>query len=140
MTIGRDEHGQPITVTEGALWTIPAGRMKKGKRAHRVPLSEAALDVLREALLLRVSDHPAALVFLGQDRTSPLSDMTMLALLRRMGHADLTVHGFRSSFRDWVAEATSTPAIWRKPPWPTSTATRPKPPTSVVIAWSRAGG
>lgn len=109
VTIGRDEHGQPIMMTEGALWTIPAERMKKGKREHRVPLSEAALDVLREALLLRVSEDPGALVFLGQDHTGPLSDMTMLALLHRMGFANLTVHGFRSSFRDWVAEATSYP-------------------------------
>lgn len=108
VTIGRDEDGQPIMVTEGALWTVPAGRMK-GKRGHRVPLSEAALDVLREALLQRVSEDPAASVFLGQDRMSPLSNMTMTALLRRMGRVDLTVHGFRSSFRDWVAEATSYP-------------------------------
>ena len=109
VAIGRDEHGQPITVTEGALWAIPAWRMKKGKREHRVPLSEAALDVLRKALLLGVSENPTTLVFLGQDRARSLSDMTMLALLRRMGHADLTVHGFRSSFRDWVAEATRHP-------------------------------
>lgn len=76
---------------------------------HRAPLSEAALNVLREALLQRVSEDPATPIFLGQDRTRPPSNMTMTALLRRMGHADLTVHRFRCSFRDWVAEATRHP-------------------------------
>jgi integrase len=78
----------------------------KGKREHRVPLSEPALDVLRQALLLRVSDDSAAPIFLGQDRTGPMSNMTMTTLLRRMGHVNVTAHGFRSTFRDWVAEAT----------------------------------
>jgi len=108
VTIGRDDKGDAITVTQGALWTVPAIRMK-AKREHRVPLSDAPLDVLREALLLRVSDDPAAPVFPGQDRTGPMSNMTMTALLRRMGHGALTVHGFRSAFRDWVAEATRHP-------------------------------
>jgi integrase len=108
VTIGRDEKGEAIMVTQGALWTVPAARMK-GRREHRVPLSEPALDVLRQALLLRVSDVSAAPIFLGQDRTRPMSNMTMTALLRRMGHGDLTVHGFRSTFRDWVAEATRHP-------------------------------
>ena len=105
VVIGRDEKGEPITVTAGALWTVAANRMK-GKREHRVPLSMPALGVLRDALLLRTSEDPATPIFLGQNRTSPLSNMTMTALLRRMGHGDLTVHGFRSTFRDWVAEAT----------------------------------
>ena len=109
MTIGRDEHGQPIMITEGALWTIPAERMKKGKREHRVPLSEAALDVLREALLLRVSEDPGALVFLGQDRYGSAQRHDHARVVASDGPAHLTVHGFRSSFRDWVAEATSYP-------------------------------
>lgn len=87
------------------LWTIPAERMKAGN-AHVVPLSDAALDVLARATSLRspVSD----LVFPGQNPKRELSDMTLLKVLRDKG-ADVTVHGFRSSFRDWVAEETSYP-------------------------------
>ena len=106
--IGRDQRGDAIMVTQGALWVIPPDRMKE-KREHRVPLSDAALDVLRAAEALRASDDARAAVFLGQDRTGPMSNMTMTALLRRLGHRDVTVHGFRSSFRDWVAEATRHP-------------------------------
>lgn len=108
VTIGRDDAGEAITATQGTLWTVPAARMK-GKREHRVPLSEPALDVLREALLFRAATDPAALVFLGQDRIGAMSNMTMTAMLRRMGHGELTVHGFRSTFQDWVAEATRHP-------------------------------
>lgn len=87
------------------LWTIPAERMKAGN-AHVVPLSDGALDVLARAKRLRspVSD----LVFPGQNPRLQLSDMTLLKILRDKG-ADVTVHGFRSSFRDWVAEETSYP-------------------------------
>ena len=92
----------------GALWTIPAGRMK-GKKEHRVPLTEQALAVLREALVLQVSDNQAAPIFAGQDPARGLSNMTMTIMLRRLGHGDLTVHGFRSTFRDWCAEATAYP-------------------------------
>tara|TARA_B100001179_G_scaffold228934_1_gene213786 strand:+ start:91 stop:1236 length:1146 start_codon:yes stop_codon:yes gene_type:complete len=87
------------------LWTIPAERMKAGT-AHIVPLSEAALDVLKRAKAFRspVSD----LIFPGQNPRRHLSDMTLLKILRDKGH-DYTVHGFRSSFRDWVAEKTNYP-------------------------------
>jgi len=87
------------------LWTVPAERMKAGN-AHVVPLSDAALDVLKRAKPFRspVSD----LVFPGQKPRQQLSDMTLLKILRDKG-ADATVHGFRSSFRDWVAEETSYP-------------------------------
>jgi len=87
------------------LWTIPAERMKAGT-AHVVPLSEASLDVLKRAKAFRspVSD----LVFPGQNPRRQLSDMTLLKILRDKGD-DYTVHGFRSSFRDWVAEKTSYP-------------------------------
>jgi integrase len=105
MVVGADENGEPITVTAGALWMVPPDRMK-GKREHRVPLSSAALDVLREALTHRTTDDPSAPIFPSHDGKKPLSNMTMTALLRRMGYGELTVHGFRSSFRDWVAEAT----------------------------------
>lgn len=87
------------------LWTIPAERMKAGA-AHVVPLSEAALDVLKRAKAFRspVSD----LIFPGQNPRRQLSDMTLLKILRDKGD-DYTVHGFRSSFRDWVAEKTNYP-------------------------------
>ncbi|WP_239807367.1 tyrosine-type recombinase/integrase [Croceicoccus hydrothermalis] len=87
------------------LWTIPAERMKAGT-AHVVPLSEAALGVLKRAKAFRspVSD----LVFPGQNPRRSLSDMTLLKVLRDKGD-DYTVHGFRSSFRDWVAEKTNYP-------------------------------
>jgi integrase len=81
------------------LWTVPAARMKAG-RLHRVPLSEAACELLSGLQAIRQS----ALVFPGQDPRRPLSDMTLTAVLRRMGRGDLTAHGFRSSFRDWCAD------------------------------------
>lgn len=87
------------------IWTIPGARMKAGS-VHVVPLSEAALDVLKRAKAYRspVSD----LVFPGQNPRRQLSDMTLLKILRDKGE-DFTVHGFRSSFRDWVAEKTNYP-------------------------------
>lgn len=87
--------------TAAALWTIPKSRMKAGKE-HRVPLSEDALAVLREAAKLRVDN--AEFVFPGGKKSAGLSNMAMLALLRRMKRTDLTAHGFRSTFRDWAAE------------------------------------
>jgi integrase len=87
-----------------AVWTVPEGRMKAG-REHRVPLSDAALAVLREVAPLRPADGDG-FVFPGQRQGRPLSNMAMTVLLRRMKRGDLTVHGFRSSFRDWCAEAT----------------------------------
>jgi integrase len=92
-----------------ATWVIPAHRMK-GHREHRVPLSEPALAILRETAAARLTGEPDALVFPGRDPKRPLSDMSLTAVLRRMKRGDLTVHGFRSTFRDWTAEATSYPA------------------------------
>lgn len=89
-----------------AVWMVPAGRMKAG-REHRVPLSGPALALLRA---LRPEDTaPGDFVFPGAKRGKPLSNRAMTALLRRMGRGDLTVHGFRSTFRDWCAEATGYP-------------------------------
>jgi integrase len=88
------------------LWTIPAGRMK-GEREHRVPLSEAALAVLDA---MRPGDgevDPAAFIFPGGKPGRGFSNAAMRKLLQKgMGRAGLTVHGFRSSFRDWAAERT----------------------------------
>jgi integrase len=86
------------------LWTIPPERMKAGKE-HRVPLSDAAMAVIERVRGSGSGQH----VFPGR-RGRPLSGAAMLMLLRRMGRGDLTVHGFRSSFRDWAAERTAFPA------------------------------
>lgn len=90
---------------DNATWTIPAERMKAGKK-HTVPLSPAALHVFRRATELRMAGTD--LVFPGLKRGKPMSDMTLLKILRDM-KVKATVHGFRSSFRDWCAEETSVP-------------------------------
>ena len=86
------------------LWTVPAARMK-GSREHRVPLSNRALAALAQARKLQTNDY----VFPGQKRGRPLSGMSMEMLLRRMKAEGVTVHGFRSSFRDWAGDKTSFP-------------------------------
>jgi len=85
-----------------ALWTVPAERMKAGKE-HVVPLSPAALRVFRRVQELRTEG--CAFVFNGAKRDKPMSDMTLIKVLRDMGES-VTAHGFRSSFRDWVSEDT----------------------------------
>ena len=87
---------------EAREWRIPGERMKKG-REHRVPLSEAACDVLARA---RPLEDGSGLVFPSPLRAGqPLSNMTLTKILRDRGLADrATVHGFRSAFRDWCAE------------------------------------
>jgi integrase len=85
------------------VWKVPAGRIKGG-REHRVPLSSAALELLEA--LPREKNNP--FVFIGP-RKGGLSNMAMAMLLSRMGRDDITVHGFRSSFRDWAAERTAYP-------------------------------
>ncbi len=82
-----------------ALWTVPAARMTAGKE-HRVPLSDGALAVLAKAAVLGVDSGPDAPLFPGQALNRPLSNMALLMQLRRMGLGDLTIHGFRSTFRD----------------------------------------
>ena len=85
-----------------ALWTVPAERMKAGKE-HVVPLSSAALRIFQRAHELRTEGCP--FVFHGAKRDKPMSDMTLVKVLRDMGES-VTAHGFRSSFRDWVSEET----------------------------------
>ena len=89
-----------IDLKEG-VWTIPAGRMKAAKE-HKVPLADAALEILRALPREAGNDF----VFIGQQGGGGLSNMAMLALLKRMDQP-VTVHGFRSAFRDWAAERTS---------------------------------
>jgi integrase len=92
---------------DSAVWTIPAGRMKvKDAKDHRVPLSKPAIAILRQMAELR---DGSGLVFLGLKQGVPMSDMTLSVVLRRMGQEDITVHGFRSTFRDWAAETTNHP-------------------------------
>ena len=96
---------------DAKVWTIPGfdeatGRRMKGGRVHRVPLTERPLAILQELAPLRGADD---LVFPGIKPGSPLSDMTLDAVLRRMNLKPLTVHGFRSSFKDWASEETRFP-------------------------------
>jgi integrase len=86
------------------LWAIPAARMKAG-REHRVPLSSRALAILRSVEKVRTGDY----VFPGQRRGTPLSVMALAMVLRRLRLEKVTVHGFRSAFRDWCGEATAFP-------------------------------
>jgi integrase len=88
------------------VWIVPAGRMK-GSKEHRVPLAAAALAIV-ERTTSETADA-GKFLFPGLKRGRPLSDMAMLKLLDRSGHGDLTVHGFRSTFRDWAAECTNFP-------------------------------
>jgi len=86
------------------VWTIPAVRMKAG-REHRVPLTDRALAILDCLERIRTSEF----VFPGPRRGKPLSNMALAMLMRRLECADYTVHGFRSSFRDWAGEKTAFP-------------------------------
>ena len=85
------------------LWTCPADRMKGGE-IHRVPLTDEMLAII-EPLRAMQSEF----VFEGQKRHKPLSNMAMLMLLRRMAVEGVTVHGFRSTFRDWASEVANAP-------------------------------
>jgi len=88
---------------QNAAWSLPAGRMKAG-RPHRVPLSTRALAMLRTLERSKRSEF----VFAGHAPGKPRSNKAMYMLLRRM-NVDVTVHGFRSSFRDWAGNETPSP-------------------------------
>ncbi len=88
---------------EAGIWVIPAERMKAAKE-HRVPLGSAAIEQLGERRL------PQDLLFPGaHGLRKPMSDMTLTAVLKRLGRLDISVHGFRSTFRDWAGETTNFP-------------------------------
>jgi len=88
---------------DNRVWTIAAQRMKAGKE-HRVPLTPAAIAQLG------TRGNDTDLVFGSETKAGkPISDMSMTALLRRMDYDNITVHGFRSTFRDWAGETTSFP-------------------------------
>ena len=88
---------------DSATWTVPAARMKKSTADHRVPLSERAVNILRA--LPRLDDW----VFPGAAAGKPIGSSTMLREALKPLRADCTVHGFRSTFRDWAAETTGYP-------------------------------
>ncbi len=85
------------------VWTCPEARMKTGEE-HRVPLTAEMLSIVEPLRALG-----SEIVFEGQKRHKPLSNMAMLMQLRRMGLESVTVHGFRSTFRDWASEAANVP-------------------------------
>ncbi len=89
---------------DAAVWTVPAERMKMGVE-HRVPLCNAAVELLR-TLAEESNCPPHAYVFAGQKTGKPLSQMAMTMVLRRMKLGHYTVHGMRSSFRDYMGEMT----------------------------------
>ncbi|MDE2165519.1 MAG: integrase arm-type DNA-binding domain-containing protein [Alphaproteobacteria bacterium] len=105
LTVARTKQtigAQPSEVSAASkIWTVPGERMKAGKE-HRVPLAPRALELAGEAA--------AGYLFPGPGRDQPLSNMAMTMVLRRMGRDDITVHGFRSTFRDWAAERTNFPS------------------------------
>ncbi len=86
---------------DASLWTVPALRMKGGKD-HTVPLSKSALEILNFMQTFKCDEY----VFPGFREGRPLSNMAMLKLTKRLGYS-ITVHGFRSTFRDWAAEHTN---------------------------------
>jgi len=88
-----------------ALWTIPSDRANAGKE-HRIPLSKPALAIVRRQSHVRHGEF----IFPGGKRGKPLSNVALLALLKRMGRGGLTAHGFRSTFRNWADERTNFPA------------------------------
>lgn len=104
--------GEVIGATLGEIdladnvWRLPASRMK-AKRPHEIPLSPRAVEILRQVEATRDPDCP--FVFPGWTHDTGLSNMALLKALRDMGHADVTVHGFRSTFRDWAGETTAHP-------------------------------
>jgi integrase len=94
---------------DDAMWTIPAGRIKGG-REHRIPLSRAAVKVLKRIRReQQQAGYQGDFVFPGAKAGKHLSDMAMLELRLRMGYGHVTVHGFRSTCKDWAAECTHYP-------------------------------
>src|SRR5215468_410168 len=118
---------------DGDLWTIPGTRVKSG-RPHEVPLSARCLEILTDIKAHSRGDA----VFPGRTGHNPLAAVTFRWLLAKLGHADVTVHGFRSSFWDWCGA----PASRVRSPKPHSrirSATRSSVPTAVAVHCSSAG-
>lgn len=88
----------------GEVWTVPGSRMKTGKE-HRVPLCPRAVEIVDEMRELQTCE----LIFPGRSGGAPLGPMAMLQVLERLGHRGITVHGFRSTFRDWCGARSNFP-------------------------------
>jgi integrase len=86
------------------IWVVPARRMKADKE-HRVPLSDGTVAILEQMQVIRQSDY----VFPGRLEGRPIGDNTIWRLAKEAAGSDITIHGLRSSFRDWAAERTSFP-------------------------------
>jgi integrase len=108
LTAARSTEAREMVWTEvdrvDAVWTLPPERMKEG-REHRVPLCTRALEILELASRI-AGKRQSEFIFPGTKPRRPLSDMSLTMALRRAGHSDYTVHGFRSSFRDWAGDET----------------------------------
>jgi integrase len=89
---------------DGAVWTVPAERTKANKD-HKVPLSDAALAILKAMQAIRRGDY----IFAGRNGDAPIGKNVPTQITKQIGGAELTTHGFRSSFRDWASERTSFP-------------------------------
>jgi integrase len=87
---------------DGNVWTVPAERMKAGK-PHRVPLSNHAVEILASL------PHEGEFIFVGARTDAASNPHQLKRVLQRMGYVNITVHGFRSTFRDWAAETTAYP-------------------------------
>jgi integrase len=101
------------------LWVLPPERMK-ANREHRVPLSRRAIDIIGEMQEIR-SRRPSEYVFPGNKVDEPLSNMSLLMTLRRMGHNHLTCHGFRATAKTWAS-----PTRWSNWRSRTKWATKPR--------------
>ena len=101
-TIGAtfEEINEDVTV-----WTVPAKRMKIKTQDHRVPLSPAAAGVAKTMSAARAGEF----IFPGRKAKKPMSNMAMAKVLERMGRDDITVHGFRATFKTWATEMSSFP-------------------------------
>lgn len=108
LTAARSNEARSMTWDEvdlqERLWTVPAERMKAGK-AHEVPLTDRAITILKARQELRTGD----LVWEGGKADTPISDTAMVKVFRAAGAGDATLHGLRSSFRDWAGDETSYP-------------------------------
>ena len=108
LTAARVSEAAPATWPEidfvARVWTVPADRIK-GRLEHRVPLSAAAIAVLKQHAAIRQSDY----VFPGARNGRPVSENTPNRLAKLAAGADITAHGLRSTFRDWAAERTNFP-------------------------------
>ena len=111
-----------------AIWTVPASRIKGGKY-HRVPLGARAAAIVADM----TSNHREAFVFPGSRPATPLHRGAMWKILKQIGRTDVTVHGFRSTFRDWVAEQTGYPREARRKGLAHVSKTKPREPILAAI-------